>query len=474
MRVHTARPRLRPRSPVAARAAEVRVLDAVVWRAGLAALGAVVALVVVSQFAAPASAADLETPSTRAVAPPGDALQWPGWRGPHRTGEVAESSPWPTDLQGLEQVWRVDALGPSYSGPIVGAERIYITETRDEEDEIVTAYDRATGEVAWTARWPGAMEVPFFAAKSGSWIRSTPAFDGDTLYVGGMLEVVVALDAATGAERWRVDFPERFGTPRPPFGFVSSPLVDGEHLYVEAAGSLVKLDAATGDVVWRHEGFSSGEMTSEGTFSSPVLGELHGRRQLVVQTRQQLRGVDPIDGAILWSQDVPSFRGMNILTPTLWRDHIFTSTYRNATYMYRVEPGEAGALRVAPAWQQKSQAYMSSPVVIDGIAYVHLGNGRMTALDLADGTQHWTTKPFGDYWSMAYQGTRILALDEGGELLLIEASPDEFKLLDRRTVADSSTWAYLAVAGDLVVVRSLDALTVWRWRGGERPAVSTR
>ncbi|MEO1366224.1 MAG: PQQ-binding-like beta-propeller repeat protein [Acidobacteriota bacterium] len=398
---------------------------------------------------------------------------WPQWRGPERTGSVSDdAAPWPADLQHMELAWRVPDLGPSYSGPIVGPERIYTTETRDEKFEVVTAYDRVSGKKVWEKQWPGAMKVPFFAARNGSWIRATPAFDGDTLYVGGILEVIVALDAATGAERWRLDFPDRFDAKNPPFGFVCSPLVDGDFLYVEAAGSLFKLKKATGDVVWRTDAVG-GDMTSEGTFSSPVIADIAGTRQILVQTRQELRGVDPENGAVLWSHHVPSFRGMNILTPTVWGDRIFTSTYRNASYLFDVAKTDAG-FTATEKWSNEAQAYMSSPVLIGDVAYSHLGNGRLTAIRLADGERLWTTKPMGSYWSMAHRGDQILALNEEGELLLIEASPEAFTLIDRREVAKSETWAHLAVAGDLVVVRDLDALSAWRFKGAaEEPAPAT-
>lgn len=418
-------------------------------------------------FTAPASSSSESTvtPRTTAKAYVADSSElWPQWRGPERTGEVVSATAWPDSLDGLELAWRVDDLGSSYSGPIVSERFVFTTETRDETNEVVTAFDRATGKKIWSKQWAGAMKVPFFAAKNGSWIRSTPAFDGETLYVGGIREVLVALDAETGAERWRIDFPQKFGTDKPPFGFVCSPLLVGEHLYLEAAGSLFKLHKATGDVVWRSEQFSGGDMASEGTFSSPVLGNVAGRDQLIVQTRDELRGVDPESGKLLWKHHVPSFRGMNILTPTLWNDHVFTSSYRNASYLFSIEAAEAGALQAKEAWNYKSQAYMSSPVVIDDIAYVHLGNGRLTALDLATGSSLWTTTPFGKYWSMAYQGALILALDEGGELLLIDASPKAFNLLDRQEVATSETWAHLAVAGDQIVIRELEGLSVWNWR----------
>lgn len=60
-------------------------------------------------------------------------------------------------------------------------------------------------------------------------------------------------------------------------------------------------------------------------------------------------------------------------------------------------------------------------------------------------------------------GDRVLALDSDGELIYWRADPAEFHLLDRKEVAVQSTWAHLAVAGDQIFVRELNALAVWRW-----------
>ncbi len=133
---------------------------------------------------------------------------------------------------------------------------------------------------------------------TGDWVRSTPAWDGETLYVGDMAEVVVALDGATGSELWRVDFPRRYETPVPDFGFASSPLVVGDFLYVQAANSLVKLDKRTGQAVWRSLVIEEG-MASNGAFSSPVLAVLAGREQLVALNRESLYGLDPENGQVL-------------------------------------------------------------------------------------------------------------------------------------------------------------------------------
>ena len=393
------------------------------------------------------------------------AATWPQWRGPSRDGQSPLTPIWPdrVDEATLTQHWRVE-LGPSYSGPIVAADRVFVTETRGKKTEVVQALSRADGKVLWSVEWPGATSVPFFAWENGEWIRATPAFDGESLFVAGMRDVLVCLDAASGRERWRVDFVERFKSPLPTFGFASSPLVDGEHVYVQAGGSFVKLNKRNGETVWRS--LEDGGGMNGSAFSSPLKATIAGQTQLLVQTRERLAGVDEATGQELWSQKIEAFRGMNILTPVVFGDAIFTSSYGGKSWLFDlVNSGDATdkKMAVTERWQNKTQSYMSTPVVIDGHIYTHLKNQRFACIELATGKERWVTTPFGKYWSLVAQGQKILALDERGDLLLINANPEKFELLGQRHVSDSPTWAHLAVCGDEVFVRDLEGLSVYRW-----------
>ncbi|MEY4188525.1 MAG: outer membrane protein assembly factor BamB precursor [Planctomycetota bacterium] len=391
-----------------------------------------------------------------------DREQWVQWRGNARNCEVSRPVEWPSSLkpETLKELYRVP-LGPSYSGPIVAADRVFVTETVDKKKEVTRALERDTGKELWQVEWEGAMSVPFFAASNGSWIRATPVYDGKRLYVPGMLDVLVTLDAATGKELWRADFREMFSTVGQTFGFVCSPLVDEGFVYVQTSGGLVKLNCETGELAWRGLKEQGGMMG--GAFSSPVLATLAGVRQIVVQTRAKLCGVDLATGADLWSVAIPSFRDMNILTPTIIGDRIFTSCYGGGALMYEVTKGESG-LQIAEVWKNKTEAYMSSPVVIDGRIYLHLRNQRFCCLDPANGESLWRTTPFGKYWSMAVNGKRVLALDEAGDLILFEADPAEYKEIDKVHVTDATAWAHIAIADGQVFVRALDSLIVYRWQ----------
>ena len=382
---------------------------------------------------------------------------WPQWRGPTRDG-VAKGTSWPAELSldRLTKTWSVP-LAPSYSGPIVSRDRVFVTETVDEATERVRALDRSTGDEIWRAEWPGAMKVPFFAASNGSWIRSTPALDGKRLYVAGMRDVLVCLDAGSGKEIWRRDFTQELGTPVPSFGFVASPLVVDDAVYVQAGGAFLKLDKLSGELIW--SSLRDGGGMSGGAFSSPILANPNGKSQLIVQTRQRLAGIDADSGRELWSQDVPAFRGMNILTPTVINGTVFTSTYGGGSFLFDVSDSVPREI-----WKAKAQGYMSSPVVVGNHVYMHLRNRRFTCISLATGESKWTTTPFGKYWSTVFQGDRILALDERGDLMLIRANPDRFELLGKVHVSDESTWAHVAVSDGEVFVRGLNSQAAYAWR----------
>ena len=388
--------------------------------------------------------------------------EWTQWRGPDRDGVVPTL---PASLEGLKKEWSVE-LQPSYSGPLTDGRLVFTTQTVDKSDEVVTAHDIATGEEVWRASWPGSMSVPFFAAANGSWIRATPALADGRLYVAGMKDVLVCLDAATGKELWRKDFVEDMGTSVPPFGNVCSPLVRGGLVIVQSANAVVALDAGTGELKWKALA-AADSMMSGGAFSSPIMAEdAPGGPQLLAQTRTTLAGLNPETGEVVWQTPVEAFRGMNILTPTYQVVdgdlQVFTSTYGGGSTLFNVKDGRG---EVSKVWNAKPQGYMSTPVLVgqgpDARVVLNLRNQRATALRWRDGEVLWTSKPYGKYWSNLTDGANVLALDQTGQLLLIDPSGEEMTVLSSRKVSDAETWAHVGWTGDRLLVRRLDGLDVY-------------
>tara|TARA_R110002049_G_scaffold309268_1_gene519535 strand:+ start:49951 stop:51273 length:1323 start_codon:yes stop_codon:yes gene_type:complete len=395
-----------------------------------------------------------------AIACAGEPLAWNQWRGPQRDGQVGDSD-WPSALgDHLSLVWQ-QAHAPSYSGPITFGDWVFTTETINKQVERVTAYELATGNKVWHTEWPGEMTVPFFAASNGSWIRATPACVDGHLLVMGMRDVLVCLDPATGNEKWRVDFPHDMGGPVPSFGAASSPIIDGDGVIVQTGGAVMRLSLADGSLIWKTLE-NAGDMMSSGAFSSPTIAMLCAKRQLVVQTRTHLCGVELSTGKVLWREPIEAFRGMNILTPLVVGNQVYTSAHSGKAQLFDIRCDESGRWSVHEVWNQKTQAYMSSPVLVGDTIYLHAKNQRVVATALQDGTIRWTSSPQAKYWSMVSNGERILALAESGDLLLLDASDEQFNVIDKTKVAEDA-WAHLAVQGPWVIVRDLAALRVYRW-----------
>ena len=387
---------------------------------------------------------------------------WNQWRGSNRDGVLKNAEAWPDSFKGFEQIWSTEPLGPSYSGPLISADRVFTTETIEKKTERVTAYDRKNGKLLWKAEWAGSLSVPFFAASNGSWIRATPAFDGERLYVAGIKDLLVCLDAKTGKELWKYDFVKEQKSEAPAFGFVSSPLVDDRAVYVQAGGGFAKLDKLTGKLQWLT--LKDGGGMNGSAFSTPVFAKLVDTDQILVQSRTKMSGVNPDSGKELWNKEIKSFRGMNILTPVMLGDTVFTSTYGGNTQGFKVL-GSTGELRTEDAWSFKYEGNMSTPVVVADHAYYLGKDQRAICVNLKDGKEAWRSeKRFGKYWSLVANGDKILALDERGILYLLKANPKEFDILAEKKLPRAETWAHLGVSGNEIAIRDLSSLTLYRWK----------
>ena len=271
---------------------------------------------------------------------------------------------------------------------------------------------------------------------------------------------MACFDAETGNELWRIDFNKDLKIDLPSFGLVCSPLIDGEFVYVQAGGGIRQIRLADGQLGWIAMKEAGGMMG--GAFSSPVIADLNGTRQLVAATRDAMVGVELASGKELWQRPIQTFRGMNILTPTIFGQQIFTSSYGGRSQAIRVKAESPTGWTTDIAWEGKSEAYMSSPIVVGEYAYLHLKNQRVCCIDLKDGSEKWRTQPFGKYWSMVTDGERILALDECGKLYLLAANPEKFELLDQLQVSEEPCWAHLAVVDNEIFVRFQHGLKMYR------------
>ena len=393
-----------------------------------------------------------------------DASEWNQWRGNLRDGSHKSPIPWPEsiDKNKLSETWTSEDIGSSYSGPITNGELIFTTESTKGKESVL-AYSLKDGKLKWKQTWSGEMKVPFFAARNGSWIRSTPAVANGKVFVGGMRDHFLCLDSQTGEILWEIDFPKKYGTSLPDFGFASSPMTDDKHVYVQAGASFNKIDQKTGTVIWRTLNDKGGMYGS--AFASPSFATINGQEQILVQTRADLNGINNVDGKVLWNIPIKAFRNMNILTPLAFDNGIYTSTYGGGSSFIKLDKNEKNSWSADIKWNNKPQGYMCSPVQYNGKVYLHLRSNRFACFDLKTGKEEWvSSKSFGKYMSLVINGDKILALDQKGILYLIKADPEKLNILSERRIIEGESWAHLGIQNKTMMIRSLNNLHVFKWK----------
>ncbi|MEO1367666.1 MAG: PQQ-binding-like beta-propeller repeat protein, partial [Acidobacteriota bacterium] len=190
--------------------------------------------------------------------------EWPQWRGPERNGHAVGEARWPSG--GLREAWR-QSVGPGFSAVSIADGRLFTTGAAGGSEWLL-ALDAATGDELWRSRLGKRYE-----SFHGDGPRSTPAVSGDAVVALGALGVLAAFRTGDGDERWRVPLFEMSGGRRASWGFASSPLIDGDRVFVHGAPgvSALAVSLGGGDVLWRID-------VGPGGYSSPRLLEIGGRR----------------------------------------------------------------------------------------------------------------------------------------------------------------------------------------------------
>ncbi len=148
--------------------------------------------------------------------------QWSQWRGPNRDGVVpAASVPavWPAQLA---LKWK-QPVGEGYSSPVVADGRVFV-HSRTDPDEIVSAFDLATGKPIWSARYGSSFTKNQYTTAMSKGPFSTPLVANGRVFTLGTSAVLSSFDAATGQLAWRKSWP--IDTSKLFTGTAMSPVID--------------------------------------------------------------------------------------------------------------------------------------------------------------------------------------------------------------------------------------------------------
>ena len=386
---------------------------------------------------------------------------WPGFHGPDRTNKSAETGllkAWPAEGPVLN--WSVSGLGNGYSSVSVSNGFIF-TAGSDDELAYVYCFD-LSGNLVWKKPNGKAWSTTASHARTYTGARSTPTFDNGILYHLGESGRLAAFDAFTGKEIWYKDLPVEFQAAPTDYGYSESVLTDGENLYVSPFGKkgfMVCLEKSTGDLVWANT-----EVSGIEGYSSPVMMEYGGIRQVIGSNGYFYYGVDAGTGRLLWKIDFVNQRELNNTDAIVHENYVFVSSgYGKGSKLTELEYTEKGIVPKT-VWESELMDNHHGGVILhEGYLYGAGSNSRgWFCLDFLTGKQMWKTSGKG---SLTFADGMLYLLDERGTMKLVSAQPDAYRQTGEFNVPEggkSMYWAHPVVCNGVLYVRHADQLFVYK------------
>jgi len=332
----------------------------------------------------------------------------------------------------------------------------------------VVALDAQTGSEQWrkTAR-EGRPVMPRHS--SNTYATETPITDGKRVYAYFGMMGLYCFDV-DGNLLWNKDLGSY--TMRAGWGTSSSPILFDEKLYLqidnEQQSFLVALEAATGNEIWR----VTREEKSQ--YSSPIVWQNSKRNELIAGG-MVYRSYDPETGDLLWQLDME--KGRSSATPLAKGDRLYVGTeFRNrggaddgGGFLFAVKPGGTGGISLREgetesefiAWKvARSGIQMASPVLCQGHLYLlERRSGVAHCIDAATGEKVYQKRIPGAraFWASPWvQDGKVFCVDTSGTTFVLSGGP-EFDVIGENEI-DELTWSTPAIANDALFFRTATRL----------------
>ena len=379
----------------------------------------------------------------------GLAQDWPQFFGPERNGVYHGSrlaQDW--DGDGPPVLWQRE-VGEGFSGPVI-ADGILILFHRVSNREIVEAFDPMTGESLWRYDYPTTYRDDFGFDEGP---RAVPVIVDGVVYTFGAQGQLHAVYLETGDLIWSRDTKAQFNVPKAFFGTGGSPLIEDGRVIANIGGpnaGIVAFDAQTGDVLWT-------STDDEASYSSPIGATVGGQRYAIFHTRTGLVAVDPETGEVgferFWRSRSAS--SVNAASPIVIDDQIFIS----AEYGPGAGVLEWDGSELIELWSSNDvlSTHYATSIYYDGYLYGYHGRQEfgpsLRAVEFETGQVAWNIDQFRG-GSITLAGDQLLLVREGGELILADASPDDFSVIARAQVLPATIRAYPALSDGILYLRN--------------------
>jgi len=392
------------------------------------------------------------------------AADWPQYAGPDFNRTTPEKIRNSFPANGPKVLWRVPTTD-GFSSFVVSDGKAFTQVLRDFQGaprETLIALEAGSGKELWSAALGGVKindggQSGTSDNKGGDGPRSTPAVNGDYVYVLSARLVLSCFEAGSGKKLWAKDLIQEYAGRNVSWENAASPLIDGDLVFVGGGGpgeSLLAFDRSTGHLAWKaHD--------ERITHATPIVATFLGQRQIVFFTQSGLVAVQPQDGKLLWKHRFP-YKVSTAASPVVAGDIVYCSAgYGVGATAVKISK-RAGSFKATEMWfsrgNQPVANHWSTPVCFKGhlygmFSFKDYGSGPLKCIELATGKVKWEQPDFGA-GQVILAGDTVLALSDRGELVTVETNPNQYREIARAKVVTGKCWSTPIVANGRIYVRS--------------------
>ena len=389
---------------------------------------------------------------------------WPQWRGPALDGTSPERG-LPLRWGPQENVaWKLALPGGSASTPIISGDRVYLS-VPEGSDVALWCVERLSGKVLWKRPLGGGNEK----VRKGDLSSPSPVTDGKRVWALMGTGILKAFDLE-GRELWGRDLQKEYGRFGLNHGYGSSPLLEGDALYVQVLHGmkttdpsyLLRIDALTGKTRWRVERPTTARSESPDAYTTPAIVRRGAEAEIVITGGDVVTGHDPATGKELWrSSGLNPDRDPNyriVASPLVVGDLVIAPTRVRPLIAVRAG-GRGDVTESRRAWSFDNGPDVPTPVSDGKHLYIVNDKGIVWCLDVQTGALVYgpTRLPLGTYSaSPVLADGRIYATNEEGRTSVFKAGP-AFELLAENHL-DDFTLSTPAIAGGRIFIRTAGTL----------------
>lgn len=388
---------------------------------------------------------DLDENSLGAIA---QSDAWIGHLGQNRDGHSSQSkfdANW--SEREPQRLWRAK-LGTGAAGVAVADGRVYGLGNSGDEDSVF-CLDALSGEQIWRISYPCALDKRMFEGGPAA----APGLDlsSGRLFILSHEGELRCLDSKDGAEIWKRHYVEEFAGRRPTYGYAGAPLIVDGLLIIEpgaADGGVLALDAATGEERW-----SAG--SEKPGYAAPSLFKHSGRPAVAVFNSYGLEAFELNSGEGLFRYRWETPYEINAAIPRFYAGHVFVSSgYGKGAALISIAKGKPDLVYET----RDVMTQFQSPVRVGEHLFVVSGDNNtkasLTCLRFDDGSVRWRESLGGNRGNVIAVSGKLIVVTERGEALLVRAEAEGYEELGRFQASGGRCWAPPALADSQLYIRN--------------------